>query len=370
MVTPLGKGLESLIPPKPEAPAEPEALDVLHHQAGMQEPVYRFHEASLAARPAAAPREALRQKTAPAAGPPPEPRSGNEAHLATAKASPPRARDSIFWIELSKIEPNPYQPRRTFAAEELTSLANSIREHGILQPLLVTKVAIDRPGGLGVKYQLIAGERRWRAAKLAGLREVPVIVRLAETPEREKLELALIENVQREDLNPLERAQAFGRLVDDFGLMQREIAERIGKSREMVTNALRLLKLPEEIRSALLSNAITEGHARSLLALEENPGEQRKLFGQIRTANLSVRETELAVRAAAGLPLMRQRRPRRGGLDPDARELERRLEELFGTRVKLTKKGEQGKIVVEFYSAEELEGILNRIAKPGTATEL
>lgn len=272
-----------------------------------------------------------------------------------------RRGDSVFWIDIAKVEPNPYQPRRSFNEAELSSLAASIREHGMLSPLLATKREVETPTGLDVRYQLIAGERRWRAAEMAGMREVPVIVRAGMTPEHEKLELALIENVQREDLNPMERAQAFGRLSDEFGLLQQEIAGRIGKSRAVVANALRLLRLPPEVQSALASQAISEGHARVILMLAGEPAKQLQLFHQIRTANLSVREAELTARSLGGDQGTRRRRGRR--LDPELRAVQERLEEAFGTRVKLTKRGEQGRIIVEFSSQEELRGILDRITK-------
>ncbi|MBI2055283.1 MAG: ParB/RepB/Spo0J family partition protein, partial [Candidatus Sungbacteria bacterium] len=276
-----------------------------------------------------------------------------------------RSEESIFWIGVGSIEPNPEQPRRQFDTDELLALASSIKEHGVLQPLLVTKKEIDTPSGLSVKYELLAGERRWRAAKLAGLREVPVIVRSADVSGRNKLEIALIENVQREDLNPLERARAFARLADEFGLMQKDIALRIGKSRETVTNALRILRLPEEIQAAIASNAISEGHARILLTLENNPERQRELFFRITAESLTVRDAELTAGSLGGRLVQRTRRRRGLGstLDPDSRELQRKLEEVFGTRVSLIKKGEHGRIVVEFYSDEELRGILDRIAK-------
>ena len=334
----LGRGLESLIPKRDEAPEEPAPLDVLDGQARIEEPVYRFHDSAILPG-----------------------RIAEEPMHAEAAASPTARRGSIFWIEVAKIEPNPHQPRRSFNVEELTSLADSIREHGVLSPLLVTKRDVETPSGLDVRYQLIAGERRWRAAKIAGLREVPVMIRAAETPEREKLELALIENVQREDLNPIERAQAFEKLVGEFGLMQKDVAERIGKSREVVANALRLLRLPSEMQEAMLASAISESHARVLLTLEHDAEAQRRLFNEMRTANLSVRDAELSARASGGVAARARRgRPR---LDPDSRAIQRELEELFGTRVKFSKRGEHGRIVVEFYSDEELRGILERISK-------
>ncbi|MDP3727348.1 MAG: ParB/RepB/Spo0J family partition protein [bacterium] len=318
----LGRGLESLIPKKDDMPAEPPvALPVIELKPALQQ--------------------------APAASASP--------------ARPLRREESIFWIDVSKIEPNPQQPRRVFDIDELAALTASIREHGVLQPLVVTKREVERPDGFDVRYELIAGERRWRAAKLAGMREVPVIVRTAETSERTKLELALIENVQREDLNPMERARAFAKLVEEFGLMQKDVAERIGKSREVVANALRLLRLPSDVQDAILASAISESHARVLLTLEHDPASQRRLFDEIKLGSLSVRDAELSARAiGTPSPAVRRGRPM---LDPDTRVLQKRLEEAFGTRVKLSKRGDHGRIVVEFFSDEELRGILERISK-------
>lgn len=268
---------------------------------------------------------------------------------------------SVFWIDVAKIEPNPQQPRRVFDEESIQALADSLRTHGMLSPLLVTKREIEVPGGLDVRYELLAGERRLRAAKIAGLAEVPVIIRTAAAAEKEKLELALIENVQREDLNPMERARAFAKLVGEFGLMQKDVAERIGKSREVVANALRLLRLPEDMQEAILASAISESHARVLLTLEHDLTAQRRVFDEIKSGNLSVRDADLSARAiGTPSPAVRRGRPI---LDPDTRVLQKRLEEAFGTRVKLSKRGEHGRIVVEFFSDEELRGILERISK-------
>lgn len=352
MTHPLGRGLESLIPKKASPPPDAPSLDVLAAQQSMGEPVYHFHEEESTAE------AALVDVDAPPA----------ELTVAAATGEvPSRARraESVFWIDVAKIEPNPQQPRGGFDAGELLALATSLREHGVLQPLLVTKRELETSTGLDVRYQLLTGERRWRAAKLAGLREVPVIIRTAETSEREKLEIALIENVQREDLNPMERAHAFQKLIEEFGLMQKEVAERVGKSREVVANTLRLLRLPPEVQAALAGNAITEGHARALLMLEGKPEEQSRLLTEVRGADLSVRNTELAARALGGAAVERRSRRRASRLDPDARDIQRRLEEAFGTRVSLVKRGEQGKIIVEFYSAEELEGILQRLGGGG-----
>lgn len=356
MGNPLGKGLESLIPNKESSPPEAAPLDILSNQGNLIEPVYRFYDIE---REIAEKEQKLNDPNVIVVA-----SSPSKIAASGAGASEPRRGDSIFWIDVGKIEPNPQQPRHEFNMDELLTLASSVKEHGVLQPLLVTKREFDTASGMGVKYELIAGERRWRAAKLAGLREVPVIIRSAEMPEKNKLEIALIENVQREDLNPMERARAFGRLADEFGLTQKDIALRIGKSRETVANALRLLRLPEDIQLAIASNLITEGHARILLTLESDLESQRELFLKITTGNLTVRGADFTARTLAGSSRARVRRKRGGeALDPDARALLRALEEVFGTRVLLEKKGEHGKIIVEFFSDEELEGILRRIAK-------
>ncbi len=353
----LGRGLESLIPKKDEPPKEPAGLEVLDEQVKMREAVYRFYDDARQALPGTTGNAGEVAAHTTGADP-----ASAVAHLAVKTEL--RQAGSVFWIEVSKIAPNPEQPRRDFNMDELLALASSIKEHGVLQPLLVTKREFDTPSGIGVKYELIAGERRWRAAKIAGLRDVPVMIRTAETSDKTKLELALIENVQREDLNPMERARAFARLVDEFGMMQKEVAERVGKSREVVANSLRLLRLPDEMQNALGANAINEGHARVLLTLESDPFQQKRIFEEISTGSLTVRDADLAARAASASLAARPRR-RRGisGLDPDSREVKRKLEEVFGTKVMFTKRGDKGRIVVEFYSSEELRGILERISK-------
>src|SRR4051812_24280850 len=174
--------------------------------------------------------------------------------------------DAIFWIETDKIHPNPYQPRREFDELALKSLADSIRQYGVLQALVVTRKEVQTPeGGLTTEYELIAGERRLRASKLAGIREVPCVIKIGEETDLMKLELAIIENVQREDLNPVDRARAFQRLVEEFGFKHSQVAEKVGKSREYVSNSLRLLALPSDILEALTLGKITEGHARPLM---------------------------------------------------------------------------------------------------------
>ena len=274
----------------------------------------------------------------------------------------PRRSESVFWIELEKIDPNPYQPRRAFATDALTDLANSIREHGILQPVLVTKHEIETPSGLDVRYELIAGERRWRAAKLAGLSQVPAIIRRGIPDDRIRLELALIENVQREDLNPMERAMAYKQLVDEFHMVQRDIASRIGKSREMVANTLRLLSLPEDIQQSIVDGKITEGHARAVLMAGDDVQKQYEVYNVIVSDRLNVREAEHKARQVGGKLMIPRKRPAQVQ-DPELREWQNRLQERLGTKVQLQRMGERGKIVVEFYSEEELRGLLDKLIK-------
>ncbi len=274
----------------------------------------------------------------------------------------PRRNDSVFWIETEKIKPNPFQPRREFAADALQELASSIREHGVLQPILVTKREVETPRGLEVTYQLIAGERRWRAAQMAGLSQIPAVIRRGMPDDRIKLELALIENVQREDLNALERARAFKQLIDEFHLVQREVGLRIGKSREFVANSLRLLTLPEDILSALQTGAISEGHARAILMAGDEADRQFEVYRGILSDGLNVREAENKARQVSGKTIVPRKRAGQTQ-DPIMRQWQERLQERLGTRVQLQKMGERGKIVVEFFSEEELKGILDKLIK-------
>ena len=267
----------------------------------------------------------------------------------------PKTKESIFLIEVDRIKENPYQPRRDFNKEELESLAGSIREHGILQPLIITKAEEETVSGIKVSYELVAGERRLRAAKMAGLNFVPAIIR-PKTEEKQKLELALIENVQRQDLNAVEKARGYEKLVKDFGLTQKEVAERVGQSREAVANALRLLNLPVEIQKAIEVGKISEGHGRAILAVELDH-QKLAMFNEILGKNLSVRAAESLGRQVKGTP----KKVKANALDAESRELESRLEEFFGTRVKLAKSGGRGKILIEFYSPEELNSILDKI---------
>jgi ParB family chromosome partitioning protein len=268
---------------------------------------------------------------------------------------------SIFYLETEKIKPNPFQPRREFNQESLEELANSIREYGILEPLIVTRIEEETETGRAVEYQLLVGERRLMAAKIVGLNTVPAIIR-DNVEEKEKLEIALIENLQREDLNAVERAKAFAELADRFNLSQREIAFRVGKSREFVANTLRLLQLPPEIQKALGDGKISEGHARVILSLNA-PDNQKVLLGRIISYNLTVRQTEesakqLKKQTQFSSPGYEQIIP---NFDPELEELENMLEEALKTRVILKKKGRKGIIAINFNSQEELENIIEKI---------
>ena len=260
--------------------------------------------------------------------------------------------DSIFWVEVDRIKPNPFQPRRTFDEAALLSLAESIRSYGVLQPLTVTRKEIERPDlGISVEYELIAGERRLRAAKLAGVTTVPVVIRNGEDDDRMKLELAIIENLQREDLNTVDRAKAFQRLVNEFGLKHGEVGKRVGKSREYVSNTLRILLLPQEMQDALSIGEISEGHTRPLLMLMDRAQEQHALFTEIITRRLTVRDSEQVARRIA------TERARKPDLTPALLLLERELTERLGTRVRIEKKDQGGKVLIDFFSVDDLAHI-------------
>ena len=304
-----------------------------------------------------------RERTAPpAAAPSGAPVAGGAPVVSRGQRDPftPKRDDSVFGIDVDAIDPNPYQPRRDFDAAALKELADSIREHGILQPILVTKREIETSTGLAVRYQLIAGERRWRAARMAGLSQIPAMIRRGVPDDRIRLELALIENVQREDLNPIERAKAFKQLIDEFKMVQREISMRVGKSREAITNTLRLLTLPPDIQEGLMRQKISEGQARAILMASDDPAAQRQFYGELTEHRMTVREAESRARQISGKTLVPRTRPSRIA-DPQFRMWESRLEEALGTKVKLEKLGDRGKIVVEFYSEEELRGILRKL---------
>jgi ParB family chromosome partitioning protein len=245
-------------------------------------------------------------------------------------------------VTLDSIDPNPYQPRRTFEDERMAELTESVRKQGLLQPLLVRQV--------GERFQLIAGERRWRAAQSAGLERVPVIVRNVD--DAEALQLALVENLQREDLNPLEEAEAYQRLIKEFRLTQDEIAQEVGKKRSTIANTLRLLQLPAEIRAKLADGTISAGHARSLLSIG-SAEKQLAAVEKIIQNGLSVRDTERVARKAKAPPTP----------DLDVQAVEQDLSRLLGTRVRVhAGKGGAGRIEIEYYSMEELNGLIARLA--------
>lgn len=277
--------------------------------------------------------------------------------------------ESIFWIEVDRIRPNPFQPRKEFDERKLSDLAESIRQYGVLQPLVVTRSEEQKEdGSIITVYELIAGERRLRASKLAGLAQVPVVIRTGEDSDRMKLELAIIENLQREDLNPIDRARAFDKLAKDFGFKHAEIARKIGKSREYVANSVRLLDLPEGIQHALIEGKITEGHTRPLLMLGDRPEEQHTLLQEIMLKRLTVREAEQIARHIAHDKM----RKKKFSDDPEIIALEKELTELLGTRVSIESREVGGKILIDFFSPEDLKTIVNFIhpveGAPASAT--
>jgi ParB family chromosome partitioning protein len=264
----------------------------------------------------------------------------------------------LLEVDVDRIMPNPWQPRLELDEGALAELAQSIREHGILQPLIVTRAG-------GESYALVAGERRWRAARAAGLLTVPVVVK--ETTPRQRLELALVENIQRQDLSPLETAQAYRQLIDEHGLTQEGLAERVGKSRAAVANALRLLQLPPAARDALARGLISEGHARALLSCASTEI-GAILLDAIVERGLSVRQAEeLARRLNAGgppSPAGPPARPSARQLPADAAAIEDRFRQALGTKVQLYKSRRGGRLVIHFYSDDELEGLYEAICGP------
>jgi ParB family chromosome partitioning protein len=268
---------------------------------------------------------------------------GLDALLQTSDQRGPRE------VDIDTIEPNPNQPRQRFERQALESLADSIREHGVVQPLVVTL------SGEG-KYRLIVGERRWQASRLAGLQRVPVVVK--DASDRQMLELALIENVQRADLNALEEAAAYERLIQDFGLTQQQVGEQVGKSRVAITNTLRLLALPETLKGAIIEGRITEGHARALLQLPDT-NSQLAVLEKIEREGWSVRQTEGRIRALMGGqpsgPVVVK--------SPDLTAAESRLRNALGSKVTLHHGKRGGRIVIEYGSDEEFEGLYERLLK-------
>jgi ParB family transcriptional regulator, chromosome partitioning protein len=257
-------------------------------------------------------------------------------------------------VDLDRLSPNELQPRAHPNNERLDDLARSIKSNGVIQPIIVRK--------LGDRFQIIAGERRWRAAQKAGLSRVPIIVRdVPPGHERTLLEVALIENIQREDLNPIEEALAYRRLADDFGLRQDDIATAVGKDRASVANYLRLLRLPDEVRAEVASGSLSMGHARALLALP-NEADQRRIARDIISRNLSVRETEsLVKKATSGEPIAEPGGPK--PVDVHTRAAEERLRLALGTRVRIVRHGKSGRIEIDFASENELIRIYEQLTE-------
>lgn len=270
-------------------------------------------------------------------------------------------KENVFYVEVGMIEPNPDQPRTDFDDESLAELSKSVRKYGVLQPLLVSKVEEPSGRGLSVKYQLIAGERRWRASQMAGLPHVPVIIRDDLEPSKvpsKRLEMALIENLQRDDLNPMESAEAYTRLANDFGLSQKEIGDKVGKSREAVANSLRLLNLPKYIKDALRSGRITMTHARALLSFSDEK-KQESMYESIVSGGFSTKDVEYA--ASSDKAKVGRRKAKHSAKFDD---LTNNLSSHLGTAVVIRTAGstaKAGQIVIRFANIEELNGVVKKI---------
>lgn len=252
---------------------------------------------------------------------------------------------TLLHVPVNAIEPNPHQPRAHFNDEALDELVDSIQEHGILQPVVVTKLGQDR-------YQIIMGERRWRAAKKAGLNQLPVIIR--EAKEMEKLELALIENIVREDLNPIELANAYKKYIDEFSLTHEEAAKRLGKSRSAISNTIRLLQLPDEIQTAIMKGELSDAHAKVIAGLP-TVEQQLACLRQVLDRKLTVARTRVAIQKMGGTKEARQT------VDARDEEMEKKLRQHLGTRVSIQRNGYRGKISVEFFNYDELVDIVGKI---------
>jgi len=271
------------------------------------------------------------------------PTSSEKKPMGEAGGKPKPSGREIADIPIEDIVPNPEQPRESFSHEEMEELISSIKEHGILQPLIVSPK--------DDKYEIVAGERRWRASKAAEMRTVPAIVRTVK--EQQKLELAVIENVQRQDLNPIEEARAYKKLADEFNLTQEQVAKKVGKSRPQVANFIRLLELPLEIQEAVASGEIPYTQARTLLALD-SPRAQMKLFRKIVRGKMTVRDTEESVST---------KKPKSKTVkDPNLSAREDDLRSALGTKVEIKKHADGGQIIIEYYSEEELDGIIKKLS--------
>lgn len=358
---PLGRGLESLIPPQKQKSDETSAQSVSPAYPAPVQPASPAEDL-----PAGPPAERAGRQGLPKVFESIPPGVEKPAVSTPAEVQPIQQKkervhqagdkEAIYYIEVGKIRPNPDQPRREFNEDALRELASSIREFGVLQPIVVSKKEREVENGTEVEYELIAGERRLMASKLLGLEVIPAIVRNVRL-ERERLELAIVENIQRENLNPIEMARAYSRLQDEFRLTQREVASRLGKSRETVANTLRLLDLPTEIQDAISKGQLTESHGRLLLTIDDQ-AVQNKLFQDLVANKLTTRELK---DQAAVYTRARQEAKQEVHLPPEIKMAEERLTSEFGTPVVIKDHGGAGKITIAFYSKEELINLLKRL---------
>lgn len=272
---------------------------------------------------------------------------GMEAFLDESSLLAVESQEGVISLKLSDIEPNRNQPRKSFDKEHLASLADSIREHGIIQPIVVTKTALG--------YEIVAGERRWRAARIAGLKEVPAIVR--EYTPQALTEVALIENIQREDLNPIEEASAYRSLMDEFDLTQEEISARLGKSRSTIANSLRLLSLEPELQKYVISGEISEGHARCVLTLSGTVLREF-LINRIIEDGLSVRQTEKLAKELSTVKKEKKKDSRPDETDIQIERIRKSIEDKLGTKVKINHGTKKGKIEIEYYGSRDLDRLL------------
>ena len=373
-----GRGLGALIPRAAERAAEPEITESAAAKPKAAEPDSTESTAiqSEITKPAAAKPKSAAPKTAQSAAPEVKPAAPETAQSAapevksaapkttesaapevkntetdTAKSGAAAVDEEVLSVRITEVVPNREQPRKRFDEEAIEELAASIREHGIVTPLIVRKK--------GKYYELIAGERRWRAAKLAGLKKVPVLLRTFS--EEQAAEIALIENIQRENLNAMEEALAFRRLQEEYNLKQEDIARRVSRSRSAITNSLRLLKLEENVQTMLAEGTLSMGHARALLALE-NPEMQKVTAERVLEKDLSVRETEKLVRSLLSPKKAAKPKTEDAQISAIYRDIEEQLRKSMGTRVSIQPiKGKKGKIEIEYYSDEDLERIIAQL---------
>jgi len=276
---------------------------------------------------------------------------GLDALLSPADA-PDSSRDSVIEVKINDVEPNTGQPRKVFDKERLQALAESIKEHGVVQPIIVKQE--------GSRYVIVAGERRWRAAKLAGLKTIPVVVR--DLTSRQAMEIALIENLQREDLNPIEEAEAYRKLIDEYNMTQDEVSRIVGKSRAAIANSVRLLTLAKEIQEMLIDGRLTSGHARTLVAIEDKE-RQKELAELIARKGLNVREAERL--AAQEGKKTSEKKPLQAEVDYETAHLVENLRSIFGTKIDLQRGKDKGRIVIEYYSKDEFDRIIEMLLNAG-----